>query len=86
MLQIILLTQIISVVILTLFFFQKKGNLEKSETIDIVLWTSLLSFLNYVVICSMFFEISSLNLLLVASLNGLGTIFFIIGKKYVKLN
>ncbi|MDT2863730.1 hypothetical protein [Vagococcus carniphilus] len=85
MLESILLTQFIALIIMGLFLFQTNGKLEKHEFLDVIGWLGFLFILSYSLICSTLFEISSFSLLMMASLNGIMTVFFIFSKKILKI-
>lgn len=85
MLESILLTQFIALIIMGLFLIQTNGKLERHEFLNGISWLIFLCILSYSLICSALFEISSFSLLMIASLNGIITVFFIFSKKYLKI-
>lgn len=80
----IVLTQVLVWGILCLFLFQRNGHLERTEKSGFAKWLTILFVVNYIVVCTSLLEITSFSLLMMASANGLLTVFYIFSQKLIK--
>lgn len=74
-------TQSITLIIVTMFLWQKNGRLEKEEGRSLIAWLSHLMLGNLFLTCVFPVEMSAFNLLMIASLNGLATIAYLFIQK-----
>ncbi|MBO0438083.1 hypothetical protein [Vagococcus fluvialis] len=74
-------TQSITLIIVTMFLWQKNGRLEKEEGRSLIAWLSYLMLGNLFFTCVFPVEMSAFNLLMIASLNGLATIAYLFIQK-----
>lgn len=74
-------TQSITLIIVTMFLWQKNGHLEKEEGRSLIAWLTHLVFGNLFLTCIFSVEMSAFNLLMIASLNGLATIAYLFLQK-----
>ena len=74
-------SQSITMIIVTLFLWQKNGYLEKEEGRSLFTWLVYLILGDIFVACVFPIEMSAFNLLMIASLNGLATIAYLFLQK-----
>ena len=74
-------TQIITIIILTMYLWQKNGRLEKEESRSLFAWVTNLFLINLFLRCIYPVDISAFNLLMIASINGLATIGYLFVQK-----
>lgn len=76
-------TQSISLMIIILFLIQKNRHLEKIEVQTLLIWQANLLFVNFSLLFLTQIECSSLEILMLASMNGLASIVFLFLQKTV---
>ena len=81
MLLTLIQTQSISLMIVSMFIWQKNGRLEKEEGRSLITWMVNLFLGNAFLICLSPLDISAFSLLMIASINGLVTIAYLFLQK-----
>ena len=81
MLLILIQTQSITLMIVSMFIWQKNGRLEKEEGRSLIAWLVNLFLGNAFLICLSPLNVSAFNLLMIASINGLVTIAYLFLQK-----
>lgn len=74
-------TQSITLIILTMFIWQKNGQLDKYEGRSLITWLVYLILGNLLLSCVYPIDMSAFNLLMIASINGLATIGYLFLQK-----
>lgn len=74
-------TQLMTLMIVALFIWQKNGKLEKEERRSLLAWLFHLILGNIFLYCVFKVDLSTFNSLMIASLNGLATIIYLFLQK-----